>query len=193
MLDIAAHERFARPGIRRPAAGAGGRRRARPVRRRRLDPGAALLRRRSDRARTGVAGRVEGAALLDSADVRTVVRPVRHVRLQAVRHARPEHQHDRRGAGLELVHQPDRHDHRSPPTQLARGPIVGAATRPVELGGDQGKDLGRASRLHRAGWQRRDLVPRVRSAALTRKARPAPWRSRPRSSGRSATTRSNRS
>ena len=39
-----------------------------------------------------------------------IVQPVRHVGLQAVGHARAEHQHDRRGARLELVHEPDRLD-----------------------------------------------------------------------------------
>ena len=43
------------------------------------------------------------------ADVRAAVQPVRHSRPQAERPAREEHQHDRRGAGLELVHQSHRH------------------------------------------------------------------------------------
>ena len=50
-------------------------------------------------------------------------------RLQAVGHARAEHQHDRRGAGLELVHQPDRHEdaHRRRDCRAARS----SAPRPI--------------------------------------------------------------
>ena len=95
------------------AAGPVGLRR-RVLRHRRVDTGTALLSRRPDRARPGVAGRVEGRAPRSVADVRTAVQPVRDGRPRAERPAREEHQHHRRGAGLELVHEPDRHqaDHR---------------------------------------------------------------------------------
>ena len=45
--------------------------------------------------------------------------------------------------------------------------------RPVALGADPGEDRRRPSGLHGEGCQRRDLVPRVRSAAYSRKGRPA--------------------
>ena len=48
------------------------------------------------------------AALRTVADVRIDVQPVRHIKIQAERAAREEHQHHRRGAGLELVYEPDR-------------------------------------------------------------------------------------
>ena len=78
--------------------------------------------------------------------------------------------------------------------ELVRGPNVGAAARSVEVGADPGEDLRRAPGLHGARTRKgRDLVPRVRSAARSgrrdrrRRGRDA------RSSGRSATTRWNRS
>ena len=46
------------------------------------------------------------------------------------RRAREEHQHDRRGAGLELVHQPDRHHDRHRRRARARARIVGAPPDP---------------------------------------------------------------
>ena len=51
----------------------------------------------------------KAAALRQSQMYELMLQPVRHLRLQAERPAREEHQHDRRGAGLELVHQPHRH------------------------------------------------------------------------------------
>ena len=92
---------------------------------------------------------------------------------QAVGRAREEHQHDRRGAGLELVHQPDRHHARSRAEQMTRGANVGAPPDPSSWVLIQREDRRRASRLHGAGRQRRDLVPRVRSAVSTPKAPPA--------------------
>ena len=94
-----------------------------------------------------------------------IVQPVRHVRLQADRPAREEHQHDRRGARLELVHQPHRHQGDHDRRARAR-PECRRAARPVELGADQGEDRRRASGLHGEGRQGRDLVPRVRSAVV---------------------------
>ena len=167
-------------------------RRGRPLRHRRLDAGPALLSGRSDRARARIAGRLEGGALRPVADVRAGLQPVRQLRLQAERPAREEHQHDRRGAGLELVHQPHRHqaDH----DRRARSrPERRRAARPVEVGADQGEDVGRASRASRR-W-----TPRARPGSsssirrTSRKAPPRPSRSRPRFSGRWATTRWNRS
>ena len=66
------------------------------------------------------------------------------------------------------------------------------ATRPVEMDRDQGKDLGRSSRLHRAGCQRRDVVPRVRSPVFSGRGDVGRGDRDARSSGRLATTRSNR-
>ena len=51
--------------------------------------------------------------------------------------------------------------------ELARGPDRRRATRPVEVGRDQGKDVGRSPRLHGAGWQRRDMVPPIRSPVFS--------------------------
>ena len=73
--------------------------------------GPALLSGRSDRARAGVAGRVEGAALSRSGRLYEMSYNLFVTAgLQAVGHARAEHQHHRRSAGLELVHEPDWHD-----------------------------------------------------------------------------------
>ena len=138
----------------------------RRVRQRRLDAEPALLSGRSDRARAGIAGRLEGGAVRSVADVRAGVQPVRHVGLQAERPAREEHQHDRRSARLELVHQPHRHQGDHDRRARARRQCRRAA-RPVEVGADPGKDGGRAPGLHGDGRQGRDLVPRVRSAALS--------------------------
>ncbi len=107
---------------------------------------------------------VEGGALRAVADVRAGVQPVRHLGLQADRPAREEHQHDRRGAGFELVHQSHRrqgdYDRRA-----GSRPECRTAARPVEVGADPGKDLRRAPGLHGHRRQGGDLVPRVRSAA----------------------------
>ena len=62
----------------RRAPGAVGRRDW-PLRHRRLDAEPALLSRRSDRARAGIAGRLEGGALRPVADVRAGVQPVRQL------------------------------------------------------------------------------------------------------------------
>ena len=132
----------------------------------RLDPASALLSGRSDRARARVAGRVEGAALRDRAAVRDGVQPVRHRRLQAVGHAREEHQHDRRGAGLELVHEPDRHDAGHRRRASRAGPIVGAPPDPSRWVLIREKTSGAHPGFTAQGCERRDLVPRVRSAVL---------------------------
>ena len=144
------------------------------LRQRRLDARAALLSRRSDRARARIAGRVEGAAVRRSDQMYEMTYNLFvDCRLQADRRARAEHQHDRRGARLELVHQPHRHEAGHGRRDHAR-PDRRRAARPVEVGADPGEDLGRASWLHREGRQGRDLVPRVRSAGRSRRARPAP-------------------
>ena len=140
---------------------------------RRLDAASALLPGRSDRARTGVPGRVEGAALRDRVAVRNDAQPVRHRRLQAVGHARAEHQHHRRSAGLELVHEPDRHDRRSRPTSSRAARIAAPPPDPSRWVLIREKTAGRPSGLHGEGRQGRDLVPRVRSRRTSRKARPA--------------------
>ena len=80
--------------------------------------------------------------------------------------AREEHQHDRRSAGLELVHQPHRHQAGHDRRASSRGANRRRAARPVAVGAHQGEDVRRASGLHGEGREGRDLVPRVRSAVL---------------------------
>ena len=111
---------------------------------------------------------------------------------RAERPAREEHQHHRRSARLELVHQSHRHpaddDRRDRPR-----PEYRRAARSVEVGLHSREDVRRASGLHRDGCEGRDLVPRVRSAWAPGRRHRRRRRSRPRSSGRSATTRWSRS
>ncbi len=74
-----------------------------------VDGRAQVLSRRPDRARARDAGRLRRRAVGHRPVLRPRVQPVRHRTASARRRARAEHQHDRRGARLELVHQPDRH------------------------------------------------------------------------------------
>ncbi len=74
---------------------------------------AALLPRRSHRARAREPGRLRRSADGHRADVRDVAQPLRHGRPQAVEHAGAQHQHHRRSARFELVHQPHRRASRS--------------------------------------------------------------------------------
>ena len=103
-------------------------------------------------------------------DVRDDLQPVRHGRLQAVGHARAEHQHDRRSARLELVHQPHRHEpgHRRGDSRAARS----SARRPIPSHWMliREKTSGAHPGFTAQGRQGRDLVPRVRSARTSRKA-----------------------
>ena len=69
---------------------------------------AALLRRRSDRARAGEPQRRRRQAARHRAVLRVRLQPVRDRAAPAVEHPRRQRQHDRRGARLELVHQPHR-------------------------------------------------------------------------------------
>src|SRR5262249_39425769 len=78
---------------------------------------------------------------------------------------RAEHQHHRRSAGFELVHEPDWIDHGHRRGSRAR-PQSRSAARPLALGRLQREDVGRPSGLHREGRERRDLVSRVRSPVL---------------------------
>ena len=102
--------------------------------------------------------------------------PVLRPRLQPVRHpaqdtrgsSRAEHQHHRRGAGLELVHQP----HRRPSADQRRtdqGPQQRQAARSLVVDRDPREDLGVRRGLHREGRRRRDLVRVVRCAVGSRR------------------------
>ena len=93
-------------------------------------------------------------------------------RLQAVGHAREEHQHDRRGAGLELVHEPDRHDAGHRRRARAR-PQSRRPTRPVALGADPGEDVRRPSGLHGEGCARARPGSSSSIPRTSRKGRPA--------------------
>ena len=76
--------------------------------------------------------------------------------------------------------------------EIARGPNVGAPPDPSKWIVIREKTSGVHPGLHGAGCQGRDLVPSVRPAVLSRKGRRPRSRSPRRSSGRWATTRSNR-
>src|SRR4029453_12398581 len=105
------------------------------ARRRRLDAGSALLLGRSDRPRTGVAGCLEGFGLPAAGPLRDVLQPVRHRALQADGPPRQEYQHHRRGAGFELVYEPDRRHSGYHRADYAWSDCR-ASTRPLELGAD---------------------------------------------------------
>ena len=117
------------------------------------------------------------------------VQPVRTTRRSDAERPRAERQHDRRGAGLELVHQPDLARSRSRSRKRARAEHHRrAGTGQVD---DHPAEEGRTrAGLHRARRGRRYLVRLVRRRAAIRRPRPAPSSSPTRSSGRSATGRS---
>ena len=83
------------------------------------------------------------------------------------RHARAEHQHDRRSARLELVHQPRSASTRSALDDTSARSATSAPRRIrrswVLIAREDGR---RASGLHRPRRQGRDLVPRVRPASI---------------------------
>ena len=126
--------------------------------------------------------------------VRDDLQPVRHVGSQAVRQrarrtsTRSTRCRTRAGSRTGSATTPI-----TPERDRRAAPNVGRAARPVALDAHPGENRRRASRLHGEGRQGRDLVPASSIRRTTPKARPARSRSRRRSSGRSATTRSNRS
>ena len=71
-----------------------------------------VLQRRPDCARRGHPGRLERPAEVGQPDLRRDPQPVRQPRRSQHEPPRDEHQHDRRGARLELVHQPRRLERR---------------------------------------------------------------------------------
>ena len=158
-----------------------------------LDAESALLSGRSDRARTRIAGRLEGGALRSVADVRAGAttcssRPATS-RAACARRTSTRSTRCRTRAGSPTASAPGR----SRTTSSCAARIVGAPPDPSKWVLIREKTVGRAPRLHGDGCQGRDMVPRVRSAVSSRKAPPPPSRLRPRFSGRSATTRSSRS
>ena len=132
-----------------------------------LDAGAALLQRRPDCAGAGQPRRLRRPAVGYRPDVRALEQPVRHGGLQAVEHPGAEHQHDRRGARLELVHQPDRLDRGIGRRDRARARDR-AAARSGKMGDHPREDRGRQPGLHGERCQRRDVVSRVRSSQQSR-------------------------
>ena len=140
----------------------------------RVHQGATLLPRRSDRARAGVAGRVEGAALAASTSLYEMTynlfvtagyKPsgVRAQNINTIDEV-PDSSWFTNRIGTTTDH--GRGDRARPATS-------GAPPDPSHWVLMREKTVGRASRLHGQGRQGRDLVPRVRSAATSRKARPA--------------------
>ena len=121
--------------------------------------------------------------------LRDGLQPVRHLRLRAVRHAGAERQHDRRSAGLELVHQPNRDGGHHRRTDRPRHQH-GRAARPVALGPHQGEDRPAPIRASPRGMPKARPGSSNSTRRTTRTAPPARSPSRPSSSGRSATTRS---
>ena len=87
---------------------------------------------------------------------------------RAVEHPRQKRQHDRRGARFELVHQSHRRRAASSTTRSSRGPRTGPPPDPERWVIMREKSAGDASRLHRQGRQRRDLVRLVRPAGESR-------------------------
>ena len=80
---------------------------------------------------------------------------------------RPQHQHHRRGARLELVHQPDPRPQRVDP-RPARGPLTGDGPAPGRWTVDRAQVGGRGSGLHGARFAR----PPCGSSASTRRGYP---------------------
>ena len=156
-------------------------------RRHRVRHSAPLLSRRSDPSRARAAGCVEGRAARYRLDVRDDLQPVRHARLQADGHARAEHQHHRRGARFELVHQSDRHSPGHRRRDCAWSQRRHSA-RPFALDTDPEKTAG----AH-PGFTAKDASGETWFLEFDpppiRRAPPVQWPSPRRSSGRSATTR----
>ena len=95
--------------------------------------------------------------------------PVRPSRATRRRTCAPEHQHDRRGARLELVHQPHPARGRCRSTRPSRGPLTGDGPAPGpgrSIAAEAGRASRRASRCATA--QRRAVVRLVRRDGLPR-------------------------
>ena len=150
---------------------------------------AAVLQGRSDCPRAGDAGRIEGCGVGNRSRRRPAPQPVRASRRSDAERACKEHQHGRRGAGLELVHEPHLRE-----TGLDRG----AAARSEHDRRSRRRGNGRSSVPRRpapppasSSGTRKERRGSSRSTARTTRARrPPPSRSPAGSSGRSATTRS---
>ena len=116
--------------------------------------------------------------------------PVRASRRSDAERPRAGHQHDRRSARLELVHQ----SHRRAAGQRRRGRARPAdrrpGRRPARWAVSRAKEAGAAPGFTMRDSQRRHLVRVVRRRRAIPKRRPARCWSRTRSSGRSATGRS---
>ena len=156
---------------RQPALIAAGRR-ARPARQRRLDAGPALL-------------RDDPIAREPESQDASKAQPYEIESMYEMTHnlfvtpgykpsgaAREEHQHDRRGAGLELVHEPDRreagHGRRDRPRPQRR-----RAAGSVALGAHQREDRRRPSGLHGEGRARARPGSSSSIRPTSRRARPA--------------------
>ena len=108
-------------------------------------------------------------------------------------HARAEHQHDRRGAGLQLVHQPHRHREPSRRRDRARPATSAPPPAPEQLDRSSAR---RSSGAH-PGFTAQDANGETWFLAFDRPDHPegatAPPSIADKSSGHSATTRSRRS
>ena len=80
------------------------------------------------------AGRVGRPAVGHRPVLRPGLQPVRHAGARASQRPRAEHQHHRRGARLELVHQPHRQRARSRSRSSCAGPIVGTGAGVADSG-----------------------------------------------------------